>query len=165
MDGSAGVLLGWAERRVRLTVASSSEFLVRRIWTLSVCGFSANGTGDGWLEEIARVGLWWVWIFARLADIVDVKVVGGNASICLGGAKRPFDAVVAGVIRGLACTVGPRSLARIESWHALAVVGVEVGGVLSSGDNGFIGVVVGEVHVGLVLEGRIKPTVVDAEGY
>lgn len=147
-----------------ITIACGGELVVWGIGTLGICGFGTNCTSDGWLEEIARVGLRWIGVRARLANVIDIKVVSGNASISRSSAERPLNVIITGIVCSLAGGVGSRGFARVESRDALAVVGVGVGGVLRSSDDGLVGIVIGEVDVGLVLERRVKPSVVDAEG-
>ena len=50
-----------------------------------------------------------------------------------------------------------------EGGRTLRVVGVEVGCMLGGGDHGFVGVAVGEIHVGFFLEGGVEPAVIDTE--
>ena len=51
-----------------------------------------------------------------------------------------------------------------EGRGTLRVVGVGEGSVLGGGDHGFVGIAVGEVDVGFLLEGGVEPAVVDSQG-
>ena len=144
-------------------VAGGGEFFVGRVGAFGVGCFGADGGGDGGLEEVGRVGGWWVRVCARFADVVDVEVVEGDAAVGGGGAEGAFDVAVAGVVGVFAGRVGAGGGGAFgEEGGAGFGVGVGELGVLGCGDDGFVGVVVGEVDVGLFLDGGIVPAVVDA---
>ena len=147
-------------------VARGGEFVVGGVGALDVGGLGADGARHRGLEQVARVRRRWVGIVARFADVVHVEIVGGDAAVGGGGAEGAFDVAVAGVVRGLAGAVGPSGGGAFgEEGGAVLVVGVGELCVLGGGDDGPVGVVVGEVDVGLLLDGRIVPAVVDAQGY
>ena len=74
-----------------------------------------------------------------------------------------LDAVGAGGVAVLAVAVGAAGGALLQGGPAFGVEGFgEVGG-LGGGDEGFVGVVEGEVDVFGFLEGGVEPAVVDAE--
>ena len=83
-------------------VARGGEFVVGRVWALGICSSRPNSAGDGGLEEVARVGGWWVGIVARFADVVNVEVVEGDAAVGRGGAEGSFNVAVAGAIGAFA---------------------------------------------------------------
>ena len=83
--------------------------------------------------------------------------------MCGGLAEGAFDVVVAGIVGGFAVGVGAGGDAFVESRDAFAVIGIGVGSVLGGCDDGFVGVVVGEVYIGFVLKGWVEPAVVDTE--
>lgn len=147
-------------------VARGGEFVVGRVGTLGVGCFGADGAGDGGFEEVAGVGGGWVRVGARFADVVDVEVVEGDAAVGGGGAEGAFDVVVAGVVGVFAGRVGACGGGAFGEERGTALcVGVGELGVLGCGDDGFVGVVVGEVDVGLLLNRGIVPAVVDAQSY
>ena len=146
-------------------VAGGGELVVGRVGALGVGGLGADGARDGGLEQVAGVGGGRVGVVARLADVVDVEVVEGDAAVGRGGAEGPLDVAVAGVVGVLAGGVGARGGGAFgqERGAALGVGGGELR-VLGRGDDGLVRVVVGEVDVGLLLDGGVVPAVVDAQG-
>ena len=147
-------------------VARGGEFVVGGVGAFGVGRFSADGAGDGGLEEVARVGGWRVRVVARFADVVDVEIVEGDAAVGGGGAEGAFDVAVAGAVGVFAGRVRARGGGAFGQERG-AALGVGVGelGVLGGGDYGLVGVVVGEVDVGLLLNGGIVPAVIDAQRY
>ena len=144
-------------------VARVGEFVVGGVGALGVGGLGADGAGDGGFEQVAGVGGGWVRVIARFADVVDVKVVQGDPTVCWGGAEGAFDVAVAGVVGVFAGRVGAGGGGAFREKGAAALcVGVGELGVLGFGDDGFVGVVVGEIDVGLLLDGGVVPAVVDA---
>lgn len=140
-----------------LTVAGVGEFLVGRVGAFLVGALGADLGGHGGGLQVGDVGFRGAGVGARGADVVDVEVGG------LG--EGALDAVVAGVVGRDAGGVGAgRGGAGLQRRHALLVVGGEVGGALGGADERPVGVGVGVVDVGFVLEDRVEPAVVDAEG-
>ena len=144
-------------------VARGGEFLVGPVGAFRVGRLGADGLDDVGVREVGGVGLGGVRVRARGADVVDVEIVGGVAAVGFGGGQGALDGVVAGIVGGGAVGVGARGLALGERGGAVGGVGVEVGGMLRGGDEGFVGVGVREVDIGLLLQGRVEPTVVDAQ--
>lgn len=147
-------------------VACAGEFLVGRVGAFGVGCFGADGRGDGGLEEVGGVGGWGVGVCAWFADVVDVEVVEGDAAVGGRSAEGAFDVVVAGVVGVFAGAVGARGgCAFGEEGAAGFGIGIGELGMLGGGDDGFVGVVVGEVDVGLFLDRGVIPTYISVSAF
>lgn len=112
-----------------------------------VGALGSNGLLHAGLRYISTVRLWRVWVVAGRPDIVNVKVP--NA------AQGPFDVLVADIVGIRAVGVGQGGVALGEGGSALLVVGVEVRLAVSGIDELAVGVVVGEIDIGLVGVSRL----------
>ena len=141
----------------RHTVTRRRKLVIRRIRTLLILGLRANRLHHGRILQIAHIRRRRIRIRARGADIIDVEVSGRG--------ERSFDPAVTDIIRVHAGGVGTRDAAALfERGHAVGVVSIGVGCPLRRVDEGAVGVAEAVVDVGFVLEDRVEPAVVDAEG-
>lgn len=136
-------------------VARAGKFLVGGVGAFLVRALRPNRFHHSRRLEVVDVCFRGVGVVARGADVVDVEV-GGLA-------EGAFDAVVADVVGVLAGGVAAGRGAGLQCGETLGVVGVEVASVLGGGNEGFVGIAVAEIDVGLFLELGVKPAVVDPE--
>jgi hypothetical protein len=146
--------MGWLGMR---TISGGRELVVRSVGALGVGALGTNGLHDGRFGQVGGVGLRRIRVVAWLADIIDVPVSGFRD-----GALDAVGASAVGV--GASAITARGGGALLESGEAVVVVGVGVRVVIRLADEGFVGVVVAEIDVRLVLEDRVIPAVIDGEG-
>jgi hypothetical protein len=106
--------------------------------------------------NIGRVCLWGIWVIAGLSNIINIEVRYFDEWF--------FNRVFASIKCTFTCAVGPGGYALVQQRETFCGVSVGESCVLRTAYNRPPSIVEAKIHVCLILNSRVVPSIVDPEG-